>query len=352
MVAGDGRVSRRATIVAILVALATAVATYLDDQSRMLDREAQQRSEIEFARLCEDPASAAALVRRIPSAAGICPAGLRQLLSIATDEVHAETELIQTYLDRLVVLYTAKIPDGDITESLGALHRDQRYAIALSDMYRRARRCEVVFSANGTPAPQTPTPGASFWDDWQRVLVLIVPGTTKVTRNADGTVVIEALVVDTIPSCMVELAAQNTVPRFTGTTALSLTFGVGSGPTGKPVWLLDTIVGCPVQPDPILAEPLRGTYSLTRRQSVRTSPQESFFAYSGSACFSPSPVASQWRRHHPYWASAIGLAVPVGARLNPAVQRRSVSVLETARSRQRRAPRNLRAQAWLSYPTT
>ncbi|MFY1670860.1 hypothetical protein ACN27G_12960 [Plantactinospora sp. WMMB334] len=283
---GSGRSVRSgATVVgSVLITLATLLAWYFDHQSAKLEQEAAERNRIEFQRMCNDPAAAAAMVANLPAMAGLCPGGLRQLLSIPADEVDAGPDLVDAYLDRLRALLAAKVPGDDVSAYVGAIHRDDRYAAALSTMHRSARHCEAVFPT-GAPAPTSRGPTGTFWDDSPRVEVVPQSSTLRTSGRADGGTLIEVRVVDAVPSCLTRGTFEvDRPPRFVGTTALALSFSVGTGPTGQPVWLLDELTACPVRPDPLAAGPIIGTYALTKRQSIRDSVADSLFAYAGSTC--------------------------------------------------------------------
>ena len=63
----------------------------------------------------------------------------------------------------------------------------------------------------------------------------------------------------------------------------------GTGPSSERVWLLDRLDACPVRPDPLAAEPVVSTYSLTRRRSIRNDVADSLFRYAGSTCPAATP---------------------------------------------------------------
>lgn len=279
----------RGRVAAFLVVLLGLVGWYVDHRAGALEREWQQRTRAEFERTCDDPESAAAMVENMPAFAAVCPAGLRHLLTIPAPEVAPGTELVDAYLDRLLRLVGAELA-GDVTPYLGALHRDNRYAVALGELHRNARRCDALSSA-GPTASASPPSYASFWQDWRRIEVEPQPSSMRLTTVSPRRAVIDVRVVDTIPFCLTRPVTDTaTLPRFTGTTALHLSFSAGVGPSGQPVWLLDELRACPVRPDPLVAEPVVGTYSLTRRQSVREDVADSLFAYAGTTCPAPSAM--------------------------------------------------------------
>ncbi|WP_422769381.1 hypothetical protein ACN28C_21735 [Plantactinospora sp. WMMC1484] len=274
-----------ATVVgSVLITLATLLAWFFDHQAAKLEQEAAERDRIAFQRMCDDPAAAAAMVANLPAMAALCPGGLRQLLSIPAGEVDAGPELVDAYLDRLRGLLAATLPGDDVSAYVGAIHRDDRYAAALSTLHRSARHCEAVFPT-GAPTPTSRRPTGNFWDDSPRVEVVPQSSTLRTSGRPDGGTLIEVRVVDAVPSCLTRGTFEvGRPPRFVGTTALALSFSVGTGPTGQRVWLLDELTACPVRPDPLAAEPILGTYSLTKRQSIREGVADSLFAYAGSTC--------------------------------------------------------------------
>ncbi|RKR91213.1 hypothetical protein BDK92_5606 [Micromonospora pisi] len=273
---------------AALIALASVATWYIDDRAASLDAEQEARERAAFAEVCNDPVQAAALVINIPSLASTCPTGLRHLLSISADEVEPGPELLDAYLDRLFTLLEARIP-SDVTPYLQALHRDGVYSTALNELHRNARRCDVLLPT-GTPPPAAPSPTGNFWDDWQRIEVAPQPRSIRATEEPDGHVVIMARVVDTTPACLTQPTLESAPPpRYVGTTALTLSFSTGTGPSGERVWLLDRLDACPVRPDPLAAEPVVSTYSLTRRRSIRDDVTDSLFRYAGSTCAAATP---------------------------------------------------------------
>ncbi|MGI5150376.1 hypothetical protein ACQEVC_29165 [Plantactinospora sp. CA-294935] len=290
---GDGGRRTRsvgATIGAAFIALASVATWYIDDRAASLDAEQEARERAVFAEVCNDPVRAAALVMNTPSLASTCPTGLRHLLSIPADEVDPGPELLDAYLDRLFTLLDARIP-SDVTPYLHALHRDDAYSTALNELHRNARRCQVLLPT-GTPPPAAPRPTGNFWDDWQRIEVAPQPRSVRATEEPDGHVVVTARVVDTTPACLTQPTLESAPPpRYVGTTALTLSFSTGTGPSGERVWLLDRLDACPVRPDPLAAEPVVGTYSLTRRRSIRNDVTDSLFRYAGSTCPAATPSA-------------------------------------------------------------
>lgn len=268
---------------AALITLASVATWYIDHRAESLDAEQEARDRAVFAEVCTDPVRAAALVTNTPSLASTCPVGLRHLLSIAAAEVDPGPELLDAYLDRLVTLLDARIP-SDLTPYLGALHRDDAHSTALGELHRNAQRCEVLLPT-GPPPSATPRPTGNFWDDWQRVEVVAQPRSVRTTVEPDGRVVVTARVVDTTPACLTRPTLESAPPpRLTGTTALTLSFVTGTGPGGEQVWLLDHLDACPVRPDPLAAEPVVDTYTLTRRRSIRDDVADSLFRYAGSSC--------------------------------------------------------------------
>ncbi|PYC66228.1 hypothetical protein C7C45_26290 [Micromonospora arborensis] len=288
---GDGGRRTRsvgATLGAALIALASVATWYIDHRAASLDAEQETRNRNAFVEVCNDPVRAAALVMNTPSLASTCPTGLRHLLSISADEVDPGPELLDAYLDRLFTLLGARIP-SDVTPYLNALHRDGVYSTALNELHRNARQCEVLLPT-GTPPPATSRPTGTFWDDWQRIEVAPQPRSVRVTEEPDGHVVVMARVVDTTPACLTRPTLESAPPpRYVGTTALTLSFGTGTGPSGERVWLLDRLDACPARPDPLAAEPVVSTYSLTRRRSIRNDVTDSLFRYAGSTCPAATP---------------------------------------------------------------
>ncbi|MEV4760117.1 hypothetical protein AB0J86_34155 [Micromonospora sp. NPDC049559] len=303
---GRGRSKVAATLVALFVALATPLSLYLDDRAASLDREQERRDRATFEQACADPVSAAALVRNMPAFAALCPNGQRYLLTIPTDEVPPGPALVGAYLDRLFLLLGGEFPGGNVTPYVGALHRDDRYAAALGELNRHARNCAVFPSTGAVPTADGPSaavpasasagPGASagFWDDWQRVEVTPQPASLRVKTAPDGSTVVRVRVVETTPACLTRPPGGTEVPRYTGTTALTLSFGVGTDPGGRRVWLLDRLNACPVRPDPLATEPIAGTDSLFRHRSIRQSAADSLFGYAGSTC--PTAATPDARR--------------------------------------------------------
>ncbi|MEO3747829.1 hypothetical protein [Plantactinospora sp. B5E13] len=272
-----------AVLGAALVTLASVATWYIDHRAESLDAEQEARDRAVFAEVCTDPVRAAALVTNTPSLASTCPVGLRHLLSIAAAEVDPGPELLNAYLDRLLTLLDARTP-SDVTPYLGALHRDDVHSAGLDELHRNARRCQVLLPT-GPPPPATPRPTGNFWDDWQRLEVVAQPRSVRTTVEPGGRVVVTARVVDTTPACLTRPTLESTPPpRFTGTTALTLSFVTGTGPSGEQVWLLDHLDACPVRPDPLAAEPVVDTYTLTRRRSIREDVTDSLFRYAGSSC--------------------------------------------------------------------
>ncbi|MDW5322561.1 hypothetical protein [Plantactinospora sp. KLBMP9567] len=290
---GDGGRRTRsvgAMLGAAFIALASVATWYIDHRAASLDAEQEVRERAAFAEVCHDPVAAAALVTNVPSLASTCPTGLRHLLSIPADEVGPGPELLDAYLDRLFTLLDARIPN-DVTPYLDALHRDDAYSTALDELHRNARRCDVLLPT-GTPAPTASRPTGNFWDDWQRIEVAQQPGSVRATEDPDGHVVVTARVVDASPACLTRPGLEpSPPPRYVGTTALTLSFSTGTGPSGERVWLLDRLDACPVRPDPLAAEPVVSTYSLTRRQSIRNDVTDSLFRYAGSTCPAATPSA-------------------------------------------------------------
>ncbi|MFF3856433.1 hypothetical protein [Micromonospora sp. NPDC002575] len=280
-------------LTAALILLASTATWYIDRRSDSLEQQQRQEERALFERVCNDPVSAAALVTNMPAFASSCPAGLRHLLSIPADEVRPGPALVDAYLDRLFVLLGAQVPGGDVGPYLSALHRDGEHAAALRAANRAVRSCQAVLpTATPTPTP-TPTPEASgpppgFWDDPQRIEVLPQRSTVRVTAASGGVTVIDVRVVETTPSCLTRTPGEAMVPRYTGTTALSLSFSPGTGPSGQRVWLLDHINACPVHPDPLASAPIVSADSMYRRRSVRVDVADSLFAYAGSTCPSPT----------------------------------------------------------------
>ncbi|MEE6259854.1 hypothetical protein [Plantactinospora sonchi] len=280
---GHRKRSTGAVLGAAFIALASVATWYIDHRTESLDAEQDARDRAAFAEVCNDPVRAAALVTNTPSLASTCPIGLRHLLSIPADEVDPGPELLNAYLDRLFTLLDARIP-SDVTPYLDALHHDNVYSTALQELHRNARRCEVLLPSSAPPAA-TPGPTGNFWDDWQRIEVAPQPRSVRTTEDPDGHAVITARVVDTTPACLTRPTLESAPPpRYTGTTALTLSFVNGTGPSGEQVRLLTRLDACPVRPDPLAAEPVVSTYTLTRRQSLRSDISDSLFRYAGSGC--------------------------------------------------------------------
>ncbi|RLK09562.1 hypothetical protein DER29_6089 [Micromonospora sp. M71_S20] len=103
-----------------------------------------------------------------------------------------------------------------------------------------------------------------------------------------GVTVIDVRVVETTPSCLTRPPEEVPVPRYIGTTALSLSFSFGTGPSGQRVWLLDRIDACPVHPDPLASAPVIDADSTARHRSIRASATDSLFACTRSTCPSPA----------------------------------------------------------------
>ncbi|MEU4569904.1 hypothetical protein [Micromonospora sp. NPDC023956] len=272
-----------------LLGLASTATWYIERRSDSLEQQQRQEEQALFERACNDPVSAAAMVINMPSFASRCPVGLRHLLSIPADEVRPGPALVDAYLDRLFVLLGAQLPGGDVGPYLSALHRDDDHAAALRTANRAVRSCQAVLPTD----PPTPTPEASglpagFWDDPQRIEVRPQRSTVRVSGAPGGVTVIDVRLVEATPSCLTRPPEEVPVPRYIGTTALSLSFSLGTGPSGQQVWLVDRIDACPVHPDPLASAPITGTDSLSRHRSIRASATDSLFAYAGSTCPSPT----------------------------------------------------------------
>jgi len=264
-----------ATAAAALVAIASALTWYIDARADRLDEEQAARDRATFQSVCDDPVAAAALVENQPALGRDCPAGVRHMLAIPAS-VSAGPDLVDAYVDRLLLLLTSEVPGNDVGPFLGALHRDGRYTEALSDLRHRVRGCQAT-TPSATPA--------GLWDDPSRIEVVPDRATVRVTAGPT----ISAQVVDTLPSCVTRDPGEAPVPVFTGTTALTLAFSTGTGPAGEPVWLLDRLRACPVRPDPLAGQPVRGDDGVRMRRSLRESPSDSLFAFA-DACPADPPT--------------------------------------------------------------
>ncbi|MGC4790578.1 hypothetical protein ACLQ22_22440 [Micromonospora sp. DT178] len=281
-----------AVLTAVLLGLASTATWYIERRSDSLEQQQREEERALFERACNDPISAAAMVINMPSFASRCPVGLRHLLSIPADEVRPGPALVDAYLDRLFVLLGAQVPGGDVGPYLSALHRDDDHAAALRAANRAVRSCRAVLPTGPTtptPSPSASGPPAGFWDDSQRIEVRPQRSTVRVSAAPGGVTVIDVRVVETTPSCLTRPPEEVPVPRYIGTTALSLSFSTGTGPSGQRVWLLDRIDACPVHPDPLASAPIIDTDSMFRHRSIRASATDSLFAYAGSSCPPPSP---------------------------------------------------------------
>ncbi|XTZ14715.1 hypothetical protein ACQSSU_25085 [Micromonospora echinospora] len=276
-------------LTAALLVLASTATWYIERRTDSLEQQRLQEERAAFERVCNDPVSAAAMVINMPTFASRCPVGLRHLLSIPADEVRPGPVLVDAYLDRLFILLGAQVPGGDVGPYLSALHRDDDHAAALRAANRAVRSCQAVLPTGPpTPAPDVSGLPAGFWDDPQHIEVRPQRSTVRVSGAPGGATVIDVRVVETTPSCLTRTPEEVPVPRYIGTTALSLSFSPGVGPSGQRVWLLDRIDACPVRPDPLASAPITNTDSMFRRRSVRVSATDSLFAYAGSTCPSPS----------------------------------------------------------------
>ncbi|MFG1916622.1 hypothetical protein [Micromonospora sp. NPDC048898] len=277
-----------ALLTACLVGLASTATWYIERRTDSLERQQRQEERALFERACNDPISAAAMVINMPTFASRCPVGLRHLLSIPADEVRPGPALVDAYLARLFILLGAQVPGGDVGPYLSALHRDDGHAAALRAANRAIRSCQAVLPTNPpTPAPNVSGLPAGFWDDPQHIEVRPQRSTVRVSGAPGGGTVIDVRVVETTPSCLTRAPEELPVPRYIGTTALSLSFSPGTGPSGQRVWLLDRINACPVRPDPLASAKIINADSMIRRRSIRASATDSLFAYAESACPSP-----------------------------------------------------------------
>ncbi|MEV0329115.1 hypothetical protein AB0H63_22115 [Micromonospora echinospora] len=286
-----GRPARPVTamLTAALLLLASTATWYIERRSDSLEQQRRQDERALFERACNDPITAAAMVINMPTFASRCPVGLRHLLSIPADEVRPGPALVDAYLDRLFVLLGAQVPGGDVGPYLSALHRDDDHAAALRAANRAVRSCQAVLpTATPTPTPDASRSPAGFWDDPQHIEVHPQRSTVRVSDAPSGVTVIDVRVVETTPSCLTRKPEELPVPRYIGTTALSLSFSPGTGPSGQRVWLLDHINACPVYPDPLASAPIVNADSMFRRRSIRVDVADSLFAYAGSTCPSPT----------------------------------------------------------------
>ncbi|MEH1016974.1 hypothetical protein V6U90_28235 [Micromonospora sp. CPCC 206060] len=278
-----------AVLTAALLGLASTATWYIERRTDSLEQQRRQDERALFERACNDPISAAAMVINMPAFASRCPVGLRHLLSIPADEVRPGPALIDAYLDRLFVLLGAQVPGGDVGPYLSALHRNDDHTAALRAANRAVRSCRAVLPTDPpTPTPAASGPPAGFWDDPQRIEVRPQRSTVRVSGAPGGVTVIDVRVVETTPSCLTRPPEEVPVPRYIGTTALSLSFSPGTGPSGQRVWLLDRIDACPVHPDPLASAPIVDADSMARHRSIRASATDSLFAYAGSTCPSPA----------------------------------------------------------------